>query len=192
MEGRPVHGALWIIQGLAGGKGHQHGAEQRLGNAHATQHEILPGRLYRPWGAIEGHQEYRGQRGPLQRHPQDADVAARQCQLHGKQKSLEQGIEQDCTTFSPPSLFLANWFQKIGTRKCRAQRDARCRQQEGFADGIQHEGWPCVRRTQYSQESGTAGEHSCPDVDACLVPALQGQQDGRSARDPHGKPQAHE
>ena len=68
-------------------------AQQRQGDAHRADQQVLPGRLQRAVVAVEVDQRRRGQRRRLDRHPQQAQVLADGHQGHRRQEQQQAAGE---------------------------------------------------------------------------------------------------
>ena len=70
------------------------GAEERLGDAHAAQDEVLPRRLQARRRAVDRHQQHRREGGRLHRHPEDAHVVGGERQQHREHERLVHAVVQ--------------------------------------------------------------------------------------------------
>ena len=94
VEVGPQQRAALGADDLLGRHVQQHGAEQRLRDAHAAQDEVLPGRLQAGRRAVDADQQHGGQRGRFHRHPHDAQVVGGQRQQHREAEQLVHAVVQ--------------------------------------------------------------------------------------------------
>ncbi|OIQ72179.1 hypothetical protein GALL_462000 [mine drainage metagenome] len=107
VEVRPEQGAHPLgTEHALRGEIQQHRAEQRQGDAHAAEDEVLPRGFKALRRAIERHQQHGGQRGRLHRHPENAHIVGGQRQQHGEHEQLIHAVVEPQPCRREPSVLL--------------------------------------------------------------------------------------
>ena len=92
-ERRPPKGVDLVAELLDAGEIHQDSPEERDGDAHRADQQILVGRLERGARALEVDEEDRRERGALDRDPHEPDVVGRDGEQHREHEQVEERIE---------------------------------------------------------------------------------------------------
>ena len=103
LQYRPEQALFRAGDDLYRGKIDEDGAEQRLGNPHAADNEILPAGLDRFMGAVQTDQEHRRQGRPFDRYPENPEIVGRQGHQHGKEKALIHRVVESHSAIIDPA-----------------------------------------------------------------------------------------